>query len=272
VFVPAVIVINAIACTVLLARREGVTALSMWLSVAMIASILDALLNLGAARYSYAWDTGKIITVFTASIVLIMILCDVVGLYGQLARVARIDDLTALQNRLAFEEHFNMMLQNARRLRGSLALFFVKIDGFKRFEGKFGRLAGDECLRRVAWELVGCATRPLDVVARYGDEKFAVLLPDMHVEGALVVAERIRNAVENLAISHRGKALGAVTVSIGIAYTANARCARDASLFEAADRALIEAREHGGNGAVLGSVDAIDEFAPEVAGLGVRAK
>lgn len=251
VYVPAVVALNAIACLVTIGASGRLSGLKLWLGVAMFASALDALLNLSATRYSYAWDAGKLITVFTASVVLIMILCDIVELYGRLARVARIDVLTSLANRRAFEEHFELVFANARRLRTGMALLVVDVDFFKHYNDSRGHLAGDACLQRVAGALSKCATRPLDLVSRYGGEEFAVVLPDTPLAGVLATAERIRSVVERLEIVYDGKGLGRVTVSVGVAYAPDARTCDETALFETADLALYEAKDRGRNCVVL---------------------
>jgi diguanylate cyclase (GGDEF)-like protein len=265
VFLPLVVVLNALASAILLGRRQTITPLALWLAVATFAASLDSLMvTLSSARYSYAWDTGKIMTVFAASVVLLMILCEVVGLYGRLARIAGIDALTSLANRRAYEERFEVLFGHAQRTGGSLALLIVDVDFFKRYNDSFGHVVGDECLRWVARALVACATRPLDVVARYGGEEFAIVLPDTPLHGALVIAERIRFVVERLEIVHGSQPLGKVTVSIGVGYTPNARDAEPTALFDASDRALYEAKAQGRNRVVLGAT-APNESSPRVA-------
>lgn len=261
-FVPSVIALNSIACIVLLVRRRRLTALSLWLSVATMSATLDALLNLSTVRYSYAWDTGKLITVFTASIVLVMILCDIVGLYGQLARVARIDTLTTLPNRRAFDEHLGFVFTNARRLGESVALLLIDVDGFARIGEKYDHLASDGCLRSVAAELADCATRPLDLVARYSATTFGVILPDTPLQGISIIAERIRAAIEGLEVSHGASEVGGITVSIGIAMAPDASHANVGALGEVAERALGDAQAAGSNSVVLRSLETSEETLP----------
>lgn len=249
---PFIIVLNASACGVLLTRRRAPTRLSIWLAVALLSETLDCfIVTFSTARYSYAWDTAKLMTVCAASIVLIMMLRDLVLLYASLGRVARVDALTTLHNRRAFDEHFELVFHNAQRLSGSLGLLIVDIDLFKKYNDAHGHLAGDECLRRVALEIAACAKRPLDMVARYGGEEFVVLLPDTTIEGVRGVADGIRTLVERLEIVP-GAACTGVTVSIGIGYAEDVRNVPETALFEIADRALYDAKERGRNVVVLG--------------------
>ncbi len=89
VYVPIIAAFNALGCGLILARRSRMTTLQLWLCVALFSSALDALLNrCGGARYSYAWDMGKLITIFTACVVLIMMLSELVSLYGRLSEAA----------------------------------------------------------------------------------------------------------------------------------------------------------------------------------------
>jgi diguanylate cyclase (GGDEF)-like protein len=250
--IPIAIGLNLLACLILL-RARPLTAISLWLAVALFSESADLLLSSTAvARYSYAWDVGKLVTVTTASIVLVMILCDIVGLYGRLASIARTDPLTSLPNRRAFEEHFEFVLSNARRLHGSMGLLVIDIDFFKSFNDAHGHLAGDECLRRVSRELSACAGRPLDLVARYGGEEFVVALPDTSLRGVLEVAERIRARIEALRFTASKRENRGVTVSIGVSYVRDAVGANDLVLFETADHALYGAKEHGRNQVQLG--------------------
>jgi diguanylate cyclase (GGDEF)-like protein len=251
---PFAVLLNALACLILLRRRKRLTPLALWLAVAAFSATLDCVMvDLSSARYSYAWDTGKLITAFTSSIVLVMMLTGILELYSRLARVARTDVLTSLQNRRAYQEHLQLVFRNARRLRGSIGLLMVDVDNFKAFNDSHGHLAGDECLRAVAGALVGCIKRPLDLVARYGGEEFVVVLPDTQLAGVLLLAERLRVSVEELAVVLGEKPLGGVTVSIGVGYVEDARSSDEAVLFGLADRALYEAKDRGRNRAILGT-------------------
>ncbi len=267
---PFAVLLNALACIILLRRRPRLTPLALWLAVASFSATLDCLMvALSAARYSYAWDTGKFITVFTASIVLVMMLSGILELYSRLARVAKTDVLTSLQNRRAYQEHLQLVFQNARRLRNSVGLMIADVDNFKAFNDCHGHLAGDECLRVVAGALGRCVNRPLDLVARYGGEEFVVVVPDTDLAGVLLVAERLRVSVEELVVVLGEKPLGGVTISIGVAYVEDAGSTDEIALFEVADRALYEAKGRGRNRAILGSLKRAEPAESEAQDLAV---
>jgi diguanylate cyclase (GGDEF)-like protein len=253
-FVPIVMAFDVLACIALVARKKQ-TALALCVALAMFSAALDTFLNTQTGWYTYAWDAGKLVTVFTATVVLVMILCEIAGVYGRLARVATIDVLTSLHNRRAFEEHLRLVFRNARRLRRTLSLLVVDIDHFKIFNDTYGHLAGDQCLRSVAQAMAGCVTRPLDLIARYGGEEFVVVLPETSLAGVFVVAQCIRAAVEALEIAIDGRPSARVTVSIGIGYVTDASMYGETLLFAAADRGLYEAKDRGRNRVVLGTAE-----------------
>lgn len=255
-FVPFAIALNLAACGVLLGRRRHSTPLEICLSIATFSAALDAFLNVGTGLYTYAWDAGKAITVFTATVVLAMILFEIAGVYGRLERIAKIDVLTSLYNRRAFEEYFGPVFRNARRLHNKMGLLIIDVDYFKKFNDSYGHLAGDECLRRVAQAMAQCITRPLDSLARYGGEEFVVLLPDTSLAGAFVVAEHIRAVVEKLEIFVDEHVRAKVTVSIGIGYVTDAAAFDETVLFAGADRGLYDAKDRGRNRVMLGTTDA----------------
>jgi two-component system chemotaxis family response regulator WspR len=149
----------------------------------------------------------------------------------------------------------NEALLGVRRSGGSLSLLVIDIDFFKRYNDSFGHSSGDECLRGVAKAIAECVTRPLDLVARFGGEEFVVVLPDTPLHGVLTLAERIRSVIAELNVVHEGKTLGRVTVSIGVSDVRDAGRVDEGALFEAADRALYEAKRAGRNRVVLGRTE-----------------
>ncbi len=158
----------------------------------------------------------------------------------RLAVQSATDPLTGLKNRRAFQERLEAEVGRARRYGSPLSLLILDVDHFKSYNDAFGHPAGDEVLRKVATLLLG-ETRSADLVARYGGEEFVVLLPDTELEGALLLAERCRNAIETADWSRRG-----VTISVGVS-TLTLDTLDDGGLLEATDRALYEAKRDGRN-------------------------
>ena len=151
-----------------------------------------------------------------------------------LTRISSTDALTRLANRHAFEERLKEEVQRTHRLLYPLALFVVDVDSFKQVNDTFGHPTGDKVLCKVA-QVLKRACRETDFVARFGGDEFAVLLPGTDLQGARIIAERCRVAVEKLAWPEHP-----VRVSIGVAQlTLNAR--DGATLVDDADQALLRA-------------------------------
>lgn len=140
-----------------------------------------------------------------------------------------------------------MEWRRSTRTKSPLSLLMVDVDGFKAFNDALGHREGDECLRKVATIIDECVQRAGDTVARYGGEEFAILLPETTIEGAAVLAERIRAAVEERNIWHPGMPSGRLTVSVGVAARRDGDQTEPASLVRAADEALYRAKGDGRN-------------------------
>lgn len=136
----------------------------------------------------------------------------------ELQALVKRDPLTGIANRRALEEQANLEWRRALRKRHPLAVLMVDIDHFKAFNDHYGHLEGDSCLRRVAQAIEASIGRAGDLVARFGGEEFVALLPDSSNQQAVIVAEKIRVAVRELAIPHAlSPTSDEVTVSIGVA-------------------------------------------------------
>lgn len=167
---------------------------------------------------------------------------------SQLWRLSQHDGLTGVPNRRSFDERLSEEWGRAVRKQQPLALIMLDIDHFKLFNDRHGHLAGDEALRRVALAAQEQLKRPGDFLARYGGEEFCVVLPDTGVEGALLLAERIRLSVEALGIKRRTfPAEGRVTVSLGVAAERPSNSESPEYLLAAADQALYAAKLAGRN-------------------------
>jgi two-component system cell cycle response regulator len=166
----------------------------------------------------------------------------------RLAHLARIDSLTNIANRRAFDEFLNKEWQRLARSGQALMLFMIDIDHFKLYNDHYGHQAGDDCLTAVARVLQEQFRRPCDLVARYGGEEFACVLPGTTPEGALHVAESIRAQLEKLALPHDASPIDPwVTVSIGVARCQPKAGGSPSDLIEVADKALYEAKQQGRN-------------------------
>ncbi len=163
----------------------------------------------------------------------------------ELRRLALIDDLTGLANRRRFDARFMVEHQRAARSKSALSVVLLDLDHFKPFNDHLGHPAGDACLRRVAAAVAGCLRRPADLVARWGGEEFAALLPETPGDGATQIARAMRQAVRALAIPHPTAASGVVTISVGVASLGVTHSAAPHALIEAADRALYTAKSRG---------------------------
>lgn len=158
------------------------------------------------------------------------------------------DELTGIANR----RHFDVVVANeyARHTRSGqyLSLILIDVDYFKAYNDRYGHVAGDACLRRVAGVLAANASRPDDLAARYGGEEFACILPMTDLSGAYIIAEKIRQGILALDMPHEDSTPArVVTVSLGVA---TARCTHDrtfSDLIAAADKLLYAAKASGRN-------------------------
>ncbi len=164
--------------------------------------------------------------------------------YDKLQELANLDGLTNLYNHRAFQDRLDEEIERARRGGHSLALLMCDIDLFKVFNDTYGHLAGDRILKEVA-KVIKESIRKMDVPARYGGEEFAVILPETTLQGAFLVAERIRQEVSARKIDYDRQKIG-VTISVGVAlYPEDGKDKK--SLLAAADLALYHAKRSGRN-------------------------
>jgi diguanylate cyclase (GGDEF)-like protein len=166
----------------------------------------------------------------------------------QLELLALKDALTGLANRRCFDETLAVEARRAQRDGTSLALLMIDIDHFKLFNDTLGHVAGDACLQAVSKVLESCVRRPSDLVARYGGEEMAVIMPATDGAGATVVAQLVLERLQQANIAHPASPFGRVTVSIGMAVGAGAQLDSMPELIETADQALYRAKAAGRNG------------------------
>ena len=155
------------------------------------------------------------------------------------------DPLTGLFNRRYFEESLRREMLRCERRRLPLALLVLDIDHFKSFNDSQGHSAGDAVLAHVG-RCVASLVRAEDMACRYGGEEFTIVMPETDAASAVARAEAIRRSVSQQTISHNGRTLGPVTVSIGVAAFPHDGVTPEL-LFEVADAALYQAKAEGRN-------------------------
>ena len=163
---------------------------------------------------------------------------------AETSRRARTDALTGLWNRRHFDEQLERVLAETDRFGGSCALVICDIDFFKKVNDTHGHDAGDSVLVQVS-AVLRAGVRTVDVCARLGGEELALILPQTSHEGAVELADRLRQHIEALSVPHEGVAVR-VTVSMGVA-TYRAGEAGKGQLFKRADEKLYLAKGSGRN-------------------------
>ncbi|WP_061288632.1 diguanylate cyclase [Azotobacter vinelandii] len=169
-----------------------------------------------------------------------------------LERMAQCDGLTGIANRRAFDAFLERQWRHQERLRRPLAVLMMDVDHFKAYNDALGHLDGDRCLRQIARAVADARLRGPGLVARFGGEEFACVLPDIDAGAALHVGERMREAVEALRIPHpASSAAPRVTLSIGGATAIPGPGLDAGALLEMADEALYAAKRAGRDRVVI---------------------
>lgn len=165
-----------------------------------------------------------------------------------LEHLAFIDGLTGIANRRHFDQQLAKEWARMLRENAPLSLLMIDVDHFKSFNDRYGHGAGDDCLRRIGRALADVPKRAGDLVARYGGDEFAVILPTTDANGALVMARAMDAAVTALKHGPVGSpAADQITLSLGAA-TGTPHAVGDIQAFiQAADLALYRAKTSGRN-------------------------
>ncbi|MFZ7101719.1 MAG: diguanylate cyclase [Peptococcaceae bacterium] len=166
----------------------------------------------------------------------------------KLKKLSQFDSLTGIPNRRSFDKAMGDKWQEARKEHKPLSMIIIDIDFFKQYNDFYGHIAGDRCLKKISRAISGCLRRSHDFAARYGGEEFVVILPDTDEKGAVIISEKIRKKVEEMAIPHYCSTIAdIVTISLGTATILYHKEISITEFFNSADAALYEAKQKGRN-------------------------
>lgn len=180
-----------------------------------------------------------------------LVIADSFEMQRKFQRFAYTDSLTGLHNRGWLDDMFAREVSRTQRDNLPLCLIMIDVDHFKKFNDKYGHLAGDQVLVSVG-ENIRKPLRPNDLVARFGGEEFSVLLPETKLEHAEIIAERLREKVSNAKPGLvNGKKIPGVTISLGVTeYKPNYTLE---TMIASADVAMYKAKQNGRNCVQLAS-------------------
>jgi diguanylate cyclase (GGDEF)-like protein len=166
--------------------------------------------------------------------------------YRELKRISQIDGLTKVKNRQWFDQELETEWRRNTRESTDISLLMLDADFFKKINDTWGHPCGDTCLQFIATVCGNAVMRAGDTVARYGGEEFVVMLPYTNMQGAAIVAERIRSDIAETGFEWKGKTIK-FTVSIGVASCIPERGVSYEQLVQQADQALYAAKAGGRN-------------------------
>ena len=163
------------------------------------------------------------------------------------------DGLTGIANRRYFDDVLIREHRRCKRNKMPLSILMIDIDFFKAYNDLYGHLTGDDCLKLVVLTMQEQLNRPSDLLARYGGEEFVCVLPETDLDGAKLIAERMRSAVLEQQIPHEKGIDGRITISIGVVSGLPREGADPRKFLIVADQCLYRAKVSGRNRICLGS-------------------
>ncbi|HKJ68529.1 MAG TPA: diguanylate cyclase [bacterium] len=202
-------------------------------------------------KSSYSGEEVRLLYTFAARIALVLHIINNLFAFRQVKEMAIKDSLTGLYNRRFFEEEMKKELTRAQRYHSSVSFLILDIDHFKQVNDTYGHLKGDEILKELA-QIISHSARSSDIPVRYGGEEFVIILPETSLDGALVIAERLRDRVENhpFRLSDDGNTDPeeiSITISIGISNASASKMVTSDELVAQGDKALYHAKKNGRN-------------------------
>lgn len=171
---------------------------------------------------------------------------------AELRRLSTTDALTGIANRRALDDFLAREWRRCLRVKKPLSLVMLDIDYFKLFNDKYGHQAGDDCLVQVARQIAKAAPRASDLAARYGGEEFMLVLGETDLDGAMWMAERVRQMVADLKLKHYATDSKFVSISCGVVSLVPQENLSIERLIESVDAALYQAKRSGRNRVVAG--------------------
>ncbi len=220
---------------------EGMDAMLSCICMPLVAhSCTIGLLTLGSAQPAYFNEMdAALVQSFAGHVALAL---DNARLYREMRHSAHTDGLTGLYNRRYLYQELERELARSRRYGHPLSLVICDLDNFKKYNDQYGHLAGDDLLRELG-DMMKSYIRKSDTAFRYGGEEFAVILPHTDQHSALILSERLREAISSKSFLIREKLqIGHITISIGVASYPEDAVEVD-SLINIADMALYEAKK-----------------------------
>lgn len=177
---------------------------------------------------------------------------ELASLHQKLEILSYQDALTGIANRRMFDDVLEREWTAAQRYKQPLSLIMFDIDYFKQYNDFYGHLQGDECLRKIASILANAEMRPRDLIARFGGEEFAIILPDTDDKAAHKIAEQFRTLIESLSIPHEGSEVSHyLTVSIGVSCMIPTQKSSLIAFLDKVDKLLYDAKSVGRNSVVI---------------------
>lgn len=158
------------------------------------------------------------------------------------------DDLTGLYNRRYLNTRLEEEIERLKRTKGSLSLILIDVDSFKQVNDTYGHLVGDKVLAKLG-EILKHSTRRVDIVARWGGEEFAIIMPETDLSGAKTFADRLRRNVENFDFGFQ------VTISLGV--VSDFKGSSFDEILTRADEALYRAKENRNRVVIYGRPDLV---------------
>lgn len=172
---------------------------------------------------------------------------DLRSLNQQLNALVYTDHLVGLSNRRHFDEQFTSLFSTAQRTHSELSVLMIDFDHFKQFNERYGRSAGDECLRMVGNCIAKSFARSSDCTARYSGDEFAVVSLAANIDDLQRHAQKLCEQVRALNVPNGDSSYGVVTISIGGVHRLPNRESTEAEFIRLADQALLAAKRNGGN-------------------------